>query len=116
MKKLIKMLSIVALIVFPAVAFAQFTQTQTLITRVGDLIQLLIPITAGIALLVFFWGLAKFIMKAGDESEVANGKRLMTWGVIALFVLVTVWGLTEFIGRQLGIESRAIQPIPSFRR
>ena len=107
---------IAVLIAFPATVSAQFNQVGTLITRAGDLIQQLIPITAAIALLVFFWGLVKFITKAGDEAALAEGRRLMIWGVVALFVLVTVWGLTEFIGNQLNIQPRSIQPIPSIRR
>jgi Na+-driven multidrug efflux pump len=57
---------------------------------------LLAPIPAilvTLIVLVFFWGLANFIRNTGSEEGRANGKRLMLWGVIALFVVVAMWGL-----------------------
>lgn len=69
-------------------------------------IEILIPIVAGIALLVFFWGLTRFIMKAGDTSAVKEGRDLMVWGTIALFVMVSVWGILRFVQSDLGIGNR----------
>ena len=58
-----------------------------------------VPLFYGLAFLLFFWGLAAYIYYAGagNEAEMVKGKTLMIWGVIALFVLVSVWGLTRFI-------------------
>ena len=96
----------VTLLVLPAIANAQttFGTTGRWIDRIGDLIQNLIPIVIAIALLVFFWGLVKFISKAGDEAEVKKSKGLMIWGLIALFVMITVWGLVRFIQKELNIS------------
>jgi len=49
--------------------------------------QIVLILVAG-SLLVFVWGVAKFILSAGDEKKVAEGKTLMFWGVVALFVMV----------------------------
>lgn len=103
-------------IALPSVVFAQFTSTTRLVDRIGDLIEDLIPIVIAIALLVFFWGLAKFIIKAGDETEVKSGRRLMMWGTVALFVIITIWGLIEFIGQELGVTPTQLQNIPSIPR
>jgi len=90
-----------------ASAFAELTGIQGLIRAVGSLINPLIAIAVGVALLVFFWGLAKFIFRVGgDEKAVENGKRLMIWGVVALFVMIAVWGIIGFIGDALGIDVR----------
>ena len=56
-----------------------------------------------LTMLVFFWGLSKFILAAGDEKKVADGKRLIFWGIIALFIMVSIWGIinllySDFIG------------------
>ena len=104
MKKVI----LAALLFAPAIASAQNLQSlKNLTTAIGDIIQLALPIVVALALLVFFWGLVKFIFSAGNEEAKADGKKLMIWGVVALFVMVSVWGLVEFIGDALGIDAEA---------
>jgi hypothetical protein len=65
----------------------------TLINSLQDLIAALIPLLIGVALLGFLWGLVQYIFKAGDEKARGEGKQIMFWGVIALFVMVSVWGI-----------------------
>lgn len=98
----------------PLFAFAadpQLTNVNTLIRSVGDLINLALPIVVALALLYFFYGLAQFILASGDEESRKKGKSIMIWGIVALFVMVSVWGLVAFLGRALGIEQG--QSLPS---
>ena len=71
--------------------------------RAGLILYLVIGV--GIALLGFFWGLAMFIFSAGagDEGKRAEARSIMIYGVIALFVMVSVWGLVGFLGNTVGI-------------
>ncbi|OHA94715.1 MAG: hypothetical protein A3C62_00100 [Candidatus Zambryskibacteria bacterium RIFCSPHIGHO2_02_FULL_39_16] len=70
-----------------------------------DLIQVALPVVVGFALLAFFWGLAKFIFRVGgDEKAVEEGKNLMIWGVIALFVMISIWGIIAFVYRDIGFS------------
>lgn len=62
-----------------------------------DLINTALPVVAGIALLVFVWGLAKMILRAGDEKAREEGKQVMLWGIISLFVLISIYGILAFI-------------------
>ena len=109
MKKLI----IGALIFSPIIASAQLGNIQNIIESVRRIIDTLIPLVAALALLYFFWGLAKFILASGDEEARDNGKHIMIWGIVALFVIVSVWGLVRFIGDAIGIQPTGTdQPIP----
>ena len=77
---------------------------KDLIRAVGGLINPIIAILVGVALLAFFWGLARFIFRVGgDEKAVEEGKRIMKWGLIALFVMVSVWGIIIFIQEALDL-------------
>ena len=68
-----------------------------------NLISAALPVLVGLALLVFLWGLAKFIFKVGgDEKAVADGKNLIKWGLIALFILVSFWAIIGFFYEDLG--------------
>ena len=112
MKKFIKNVALASLLAFPYIASAQIPgypdtpgsggsggggSIEGLIDRFGDIIKSLIPITVGLALVVFFWGLVKFIAAADSEDAKKQAKSVMIWGLIALFVMISVWGLVRFI-------------------
>lgn len=104
MKKIFKISFIPTLFVFPLITFAALDGIKTLIEAIGDLIKTALPITVALALLLFFWGLAKFILKSGDPTAQTEGKNRMIWGIVALFVMVSVWGIVNFIQSNLGLE------------
>lgn len=91
----------------PFLALAQeLGNIETLVESIGDIVNLLLPIVIGIALLAFFWGLATYIFNAGNEDAKDKGKRIMIGGIIALFVAVAIWGIIGFIGSALGIDTQ----------
>ncbi len=105
-----KVLGTIALYALPVLAFAQGQGVQLgnfnqAVTDIQNIVDLLIPVVTALALLFFFWGLAKFILAAGDESAKDEGKRIMIWGVVALFVMAAVWGLIQFIGEIFGVDT-----------
>lgn len=64
-----------------------------------------VPLLIGVALLAFFWYLIVFIWKASDNpEEQKKTKKGMFWSIVALFCMVSVWGLVGFIGSMLGIN------------
>lgn len=98
----------------PAFVFAQqLTGVENLVRAIGRLVALALPIVVAIALLAFFWGLVKFIFVQGDETAKTDAKKIMLWGLIALFVMVAVWGLVKFIGDALNIQPGGTIPIPT---
>jgi len=92
--------SLLALVLLPTVTLAQADGTaKGALTTVKDLLDLVIPIIMVLALIYFFYGLAKFIFNAGDEEARHAGRGIMIYGIIALFVMVAVWGLVGLIGK-----------------
>lgn len=105
MKKFTLFLSIFSL--FPVFVFAAVTQPKNFsefVMIVVGIIKLLIPVVAALALLTFFWGMAKFISAAGDEKAIADGKNIMIWGVIAVFVMVSIWGIISLLSGSFGFD------------
>jgi hypothetical protein len=76
---------------------------KALLLAASGVISKLIVVVAGLAVLYFFWGLVKFIFNAGSEEAQTEGKNIMRWGIIALFVMVSIWGLVRFVGVALNI-------------
>ena len=64
----------------------------------------LIPLAFALSLLYFFWGVAKYIRTgAGSDKAAEEGKRVMIWGIVGLFVAFSVWGIISFIQSELSI-------------
>lgn len=57
----------------------------------------LIPIFVTMALVAFFWGTAKFILAAGNEEKREEGKKIIIYGIISLFVMITLAGILSFL-------------------
>jgi hypothetical protein len=68
-----------------------------------------------LALLVFFKGLASFIFKADDSKNHQAGKDLMIYGVIALFVMVSIFGILRFLYGDLGFAFSHPFGLPTFQ-
>ncbi|KND48849.1 MAG: hypothetical protein AB200_00230 [Parcubacteria bacterium C7867-005] len=103
MKKYKQFVLISLILLSPSIALAQFDGVNGLIRGVGGIIESLTLLASGLALLYFFFGLAKFISKSGDEKSHSEGKNIMQWGLLALFVMMSVWGIIAFFQRDLGL-------------
>lgn len=65
----------------------------------------LAPFLIGLALLAFFWFLILFIWKGKDSpDEQKKGRIGMAYSILALFVMVSVWGIIGVAGSILGIR------------
>ncbi len=82
--------------------------------KLGDLIDSafkivnngLIPLAFSLCLLYFFWGVAKYIREgAGSDKAAEEGRRIMVWGVVGMFVAFSVWGIVTFIRKELGLKN-----------
>jgi hypothetical protein len=94
-------LTLVALVI-PTVVFA--ADILLIIAKVALIVNAAIPVAASLALLYFFWGVGLFILHSGDEAKRKEGRQIMIWGIIALFSIVTVWGLVALIQTTFGIN------------
>ncbi|PCI29548.1 hypothetical protein COB55_01855 [Candidatus Wolfebacteria bacterium] len=81
---------------------------QGLLVIVG----LLVPIAFTVAVVLFFWGLALYVRSQGSEEKQQRGKGIMTWGVIAVFVMASIWGIVAFLGNAVGVDQSAPISVP----
>ncbi|HET8574871.1 MAG TPA: hypothetical protein VFM02_01715 [Candidatus Paceibacterota bacterium] len=97
------------LAVTPGFAFAQTSGGSGglagILGIIGNLINIIIPILITLAVLFFFYGLAMFILKSGDAGARSEGISIMIWGIIALFVIVSVWGLVKILQDTFGVNN-----------
>jgi len=100
-----------AVLLSPAMLFAQ--TVDTLLSRILTILGLVVPLLFGLALIFFLWGLAKFILSAGDASAQKEGRDIMIWGIIALFVMVAVWGLVRVLQTTFSLNNTTAPSLPS---
>jgi hypothetical protein len=58
-----------------------------------SIISALVPVVGLLALFFFLWGGFQILFNSGNEQALAEGKKRLLYGVVALFVMVSVWGL-----------------------
>ncbi|OGZ17375.1 MAG: hypothetical protein A2494_00725 [Candidatus Lloydbacteria bacterium RIFOXYC12_FULL_46_25] len=108
MKKIIT----AAMLMGPMMAFAAPSgPLANTLNQFQDVVAFLIPVLLSLAVLVFFWGLVKYIANASDEASKESGKTLMIWGMIAIFVMVAFWGIIGYVQNSLGLSGSIVAPV-----
>lgn len=120
--KLYKLFLLICLVSLPYFSFAQLTpspssintimrtanvQQGTYLSRTGGILasalgildEIIIPIVFALALVYFFYGVAKYI-KSEDK---AKGREIMTWGVVAIAVMSSIWGIVYWLQGELQV-------------
>lgn len=105
-----KALTFAAALSLPMLALAQ--TVETVLQRIMGIINIATFIVVGLALLFFFWGLAKYILGGPGSDDKGAGRNMMIWGIIALFVMVSVWGLVRVLSNTFGIGTGGSPAIP----
>lgn len=107
-----------AMSLFPMLALAggaggTLGNITQLVTSAANILRLLIPMAFALAIIYFFYGVAKYIGKAGDPKEAAAGKSIMIYGVIAIAVMASVYGIISYLQTTLGVTPGGSVTIPS---
>jgi hypothetical protein len=94
MKKTFLKLGTLSVLAVPAIAGAQsIGGILGLLAQANDLINRLIPFIIALTVLIFLWGIFKFVIAGGDGEARKEAQGYIIWGVVALFVMVSVWGI-----------------------
>jgi len=62
-----------------------------------DLIQKLIPVVATLAVVVFFIGIVQYLYATSQGKKDGPKANMLLWGLIALFVIFSLWGILSVI-------------------
>ena len=73
----------------------------------------LVPVLFAIAFIVFLYGIvSKYIFSHGDETKVAEGHRLILWGIVGFVVMISLWGLVNVVANTFGLYGISAPPTP----
>ena len=81
----------------PALVFAQgkITTFEGLVNKFITIIKYVIPLIFAIALVAFLWGVFQYFFSGAEKKEEA--KDFLLYGIIGLFIMVSVWGLVRIL-------------------
>ena len=69
-----------------------------------------------LAVVAFFFGIVQFIWSARQGAEgkgIQKGTQFMKWGLIAIFVMFSIWGIVKFAQGVFGIQGDNTIIVPS---
>ncbi len=90
-----------ALLSVPALASA--ASIFDTLALANTLLNALIGLFITLAIVVFFWGLISYLFKQGEDK--AEGLKIMFFGVITIFVMVSIWGIIRLLQNTFKVTS-----------
>ena len=77
--------------------------TNIILALINYVLRPLIGALIILATVVFIWGVTKYVAAGGDAEKIKEGRDFIFWGLIGLFVIISVWGLVAVINNTFGI-------------
>ncbi len=71
-----------------------------------------VPFLIGLGLILFLVGVVKFVGAGDNEEKRQTGREMMIFGIIALFVMVSVWGFVNILSNSFFGNDSEIQSLP----
>jgi hypothetical protein len=99
------------LLPLPVLAVAAGGDLISIIDKAFLLFNSLVGLFILVALVSFFWGLIKYLWSMGPD-DAHKGLQIMLWGMIAIFVMVSIWGLVRLLQGTLGLGDTKTAVIP----
>ena len=97
---------IAASLAIPGAALAQDTKKlEGAVTGILTIVNTGVTIMFVLAVLVFGWGVVKYIMSAGNPDGEKEARGFLWWGVIGIAVLAFVFGIIQYAATYFGVST-----------
>lgn len=79
---------------------------KTFIGKIStEILNPIIAVMFALATLYFFYGVAKYMWHPDDETAREEGRRGMLWGIVGMFIMVSVFSIMKLIISTIGADS-----------
>ncbi|MEZ0208769.1 MAG: hypothetical protein ACAH17_01170 [Candidatus Paceibacterota bacterium] len=107
-----------ALFLIPTLALGaegDVTVKSVVATFTSTIVQATMGLFIAVAGAAFFYGVFRYIwgIREGDETRVKAGNQFMLWGLIALFVMTSAWGIVNYAQGIFGLDTSRTIVIPN---
>lgn len=73
------------------------------------LLRSVVPLLVALSVVGFVYGIIKYFLNPDNEEKRKDGKTFMFWGLIALFVMVSIWGLVGIFSYTF-LDGKTVMP------
>ncbi|MBI5134039.1 MAG: hypothetical protein HZA81_01475 [Candidatus Taylorbacteria bacterium] len=99
---------VASVLAFPYLAFAQVSGNVSnldgIFRFIKRLLDTVLPLIIALTVVWFVWGLFR-MFTASDEEKKEKAKSTIIYGVIALFVMISIWGLVNILYNTFQLDS-----------
>lgn len=92
------------MLMVPLVASAAPRTFRELACQLADILDTATFTLIILGLVVYFWGIAVNINHFGEEDDGEKKKGFFIWGILILFVMVSIWGIIQLLQNTLGVK------------
>jgi uncharacterized membrane protein YidH (DUF202 family) len=77
-------------------------------TIIPSILDPAVNLLIAVAVVLLLYGVVKYVSSGENEEERKKGKDLIVYGIIGLFVMVSVWGLVNLLAGTFSLETSSI--------
>jgi len=93
---------------------ADLSVIANLIQQIQGLLNLSVPLFIGFAVLYFFYNLIQyFFVNAENATAKSTNVEKMGFGILAIFIMVSLWGIIYFLNAATGIDQGGGAKLPT---
>lgn len=78
---------------------------------IQNILDPVIILLLALALVYFMWGVLLYVNKGSEGGDRTKGIQMMSYGILAIFVMVSVWGLVYILINTFDLNN-AKPPVP----
>ncbi|HEY4511976.1 MAG TPA: hypothetical protein VJH55_04000 [Candidatus Paceibacterota bacterium] len=97
----------------PTVAYAA-REIPAVSTFIGSLanhiLNPLIQLMFAVALIYFLWGVFEYFVLTNDSGKRAEGAQHILWGLVGMFIMISVYSLIYFVTGTIGVPQSDLPP------
>jgi fumarate reductase subunit D len=83
----------------PQIVFAAPQTFSDLVFLIVYYVNRIIAVVIALAVLGLFIGIFRYGFSLGNEDHIKEAKRILFWGVVGLFVMVSIWGILRLLAQ-----------------
>ena len=109
--KYMKTVVFLVAVLLPIGASAQYeiSGVDGIMPFIAGIINMVFPILVSIAVFFIAWSIFVFILNAGDPEKRSQGGKRIFWGVIGVFLMLSVWGLVNILRSSIELNNEPFE-------
>ncbi|MDO8619852.1 MAG: hypothetical protein Q7R64_00690 [bacterium] len=87
----------------------QITTFGGLLNQINSLLNAIVPVLVGLGVFVIIYGVFGYIQHSADEEKRDEAKKFIVWGVVGVFIMVSIWGFVNILINSFDLKKTPVQ-------